>query len=344
MADLIRFRRDTAANFSATNPILSLGEPGWTTDTKVLKIGDGATAWNSLVALGPAPTGVGSITYDDLTGAPSAPATGAMIEWAQLFAGRQMPWFQNPFGQSSMVQPSQARTKIGMWSPPGNATTLPAVHAYTALTTVGTVTARNVATTNMFTRARRLGLVSAAGAGSLTSARQAVAQYTVGAGSGIGGFMKVIRFGISDAAAVGTARMFVGMSSGTGAPTNVEPSTLTNVVGVGHGAADTNLKIFYGGSAAQTAINLGANFPTNTLNTDLYELALYSSPSSADVHYQVTRLNTGNVATGTLANGGGVALPSTTTLITATWLYRTNNATALAVGIDIVSDYIESDV
>lgn len=344
MADQIRFRRDTAANFAATNPVLSLGEPGWTIDTKVLKVGDGATAWNSLVALGPSPTAVASLTWDDLAAPPSAPAAGSMIQWAQPIAGREMPWFQGPGGQSATIQPLFARNKVGIWSPPGNATTVPGVDGFTGLTLVGTATARNVATTNMFTRARRLGLVSAAGTGSLASARQAAAQFTVGAGSGLGGFFKVVRFGISDAATVAGARMFVGMSATTGAPTNVEPSTLLNCVGVGHGAADTNLKLFRGGSAAQAPIDLGANFPTNTLNTDLYELALFTPPSSADVRYEVTRLNTGHVATGTLANSGGVALPSTTTLLTGTWLYRTNNATALAVGIDLVSDYVETDL
>lgn len=39
---------DAAAAFAATNPVLTTGRLGFTTDTKVTKIGDGATAWNSL--------------------------------------------------------------------------------------------------------------------------------------------------------------------------------------------------------------------------------------------------------------------------------------------------------
>lgn len=343
MADLLRIRRDTSANWASTNPVLSLGEPGYTTDTKILKIGDGSTAWNSLPAFGPTPTGIGALEFDDLSAAPSPPAAGLMQLWAQPFAGRQMPRFQGQHGFSTTVGPFQATNKIGTWSPPGNATTVPAVDAYTALTAVGTATARNVATTNMFTRARRLGYVSAATAGALASLRLAVAQITTGTGT-LGGFMKVIRFGISDAAAVAAARMFVGMGSNTGAPTNVEPSTLTNVLGVGHGAADTTMKIFYGGSAAQTPIDLGADFPANTRNTDLYELALFCPTASANVNYQVTRLNTGHVASGVLASSGGVATPAATTLLTPTWMFRTNNTTALAVGLDIVSDYFETDV
>lgn len=48
MADRIQIRRDTAANWTATNPVLAIGEMGYETDTKKIKVGDGATAWNSL--------------------------------------------------------------------------------------------------------------------------------------------------------------------------------------------------------------------------------------------------------------------------------------------------------
>lgn len=43
-----QFRRDTAANWALTNPVLAAGEAGFETDTGRLKIGDGVTAYNSL--------------------------------------------------------------------------------------------------------------------------------------------------------------------------------------------------------------------------------------------------------------------------------------------------------
>lgn len=45
---LIQARRDTAANWTSVNPVLASGEPGWESDTRKIKIGDGSTAWNSL--------------------------------------------------------------------------------------------------------------------------------------------------------------------------------------------------------------------------------------------------------------------------------------------------------
>jgi len=44
----IRLRRDTAANWTAANPVLLNGEMGVETDTRRYKIGDGSTAWSSL--------------------------------------------------------------------------------------------------------------------------------------------------------------------------------------------------------------------------------------------------------------------------------------------------------
>lgn len=44
----IQFRRDTEANWEAANPVLADGEPGYTEDTGVLKVGDGTSKWAEL--------------------------------------------------------------------------------------------------------------------------------------------------------------------------------------------------------------------------------------------------------------------------------------------------------
>ena len=46
---LIQLRRDTAANWTSTNPTLASGEMGLETDTNLFKIGDGSTAWSALL-------------------------------------------------------------------------------------------------------------------------------------------------------------------------------------------------------------------------------------------------------------------------------------------------------
>lgn len=79
----IQFRRDTAANWTSTNPTLAIGEIGLETDTTKWKLGNGSTAWNSLAyayaagATGPTgPAGAtGPIGASGATG--SVGATGA---------------------------------------------------------------------------------------------------------------------------------------------------------------------------------------------------------------------------------------------------------------------------
>jgi hypothetical protein len=48
MTARLQNRRDTAANWTSNNPTLAAGEIGLETDTAKFKMGDGATAWNSL--------------------------------------------------------------------------------------------------------------------------------------------------------------------------------------------------------------------------------------------------------------------------------------------------------
>ena len=44
----IQIRRDTAANWTSTNPTLAAGELGFETDTSKFKIGTGSGSWTSL--------------------------------------------------------------------------------------------------------------------------------------------------------------------------------------------------------------------------------------------------------------------------------------------------------
>jgi hypothetical protein len=67
----IMFRRGTAAQWTAENPILALGEPGFETDTKKLKVGDSATPWQQLTYLttpGSGGTGGGTGVTDGVHG------------------------------------------------------------------------------------------------------------------------------------------------------------------------------------------------------------------------------------------------------------------------------------
>ena len=268
---------------------------------------------------------------------PTVPSDSYGTIFIKKIGGRIMAAQIGPSGLDTTLQANLGGNKVALWMPPGGSTTVPGVFGMVALTATGTATGRVVATTNLLTRMTRLGYVSAATAGALAGAREAVAKFTTGAGPGLGGFFARYRFGVSDPATVAGARMFVGLDALTAAPTNIDPSTKVNCVGVGQIAASNNLQIIYGNATAKTPIDLGANFPANT-NTDAYELNLFSPPAGG-IHWQVRRLNTTFEATGFLPS---TEIPVATQLL-CHQLWRCNNATALAVGLDVCGIYIETD-
>ena len=46
-----QFKRGLAEAWDRNNPVLAAGEPGWTLDTHILKVGDGITAWKDLESI-----------------------------------------------------------------------------------------------------------------------------------------------------------------------------------------------------------------------------------------------------------------------------------------------------
>ena len=258
--------------------------------------------------------------------------------------GRTMVAAKGPSGMDYTLQPAIFRQKVAWWNPPGNATTVPGVLGLAAPTAVGTATARNVATTNALTRTKRLGYVSGTTAGNLAGHYNTAAQFSLSSsGSPLGGVFYSCRFGVSDASMQTAARTFVGLTSSVAAQTNVDPATLTNCIGLGHTATDANWHLYYGGSAAQSRISLGANFPIN--NTDLLDITIWAPPGSSTVYIEVTRISSSGqfVYQGTLGPGTpGTTLPAQTTLL-AHRAWRTNNTAAAAVGIDVSNIYIETD-
>jgi hypothetical protein len=239
------------------------------------------------------------------------------------------------------LQPHIATNAISKWVAAGNSTTIVADGA-AALTITGTATAANIATTNRHTYMKRIeALVTVAATTAVAGWRGAAAQFGVGgAAAGDGGFHFVCRFGPATGVATTTNRCFVGMANTTAAPTDVQPSTITNIVGLGWDAADTNIQIMHRGAGAVTKIDLGASFPVPTADrTKAYELVMFSKPGTTqEVGYEVTDLATGAAASGLITTN----LPTTTTLL-APRLWMSVGGTSSVIGIALMGLYIETD-
>ncbi len=298
---------------------------------------DGATG--KLVQAGALSLGDDGRLDFPLLESPATPAADHVGVFGRRIAGRMFPAFIGPSGLDSAVQPFLARNRTALWQANGNGTTttvwgLPMAAA-------GTGQSRNVATTNFFSRMRRVAYTTGTTAGTVVGIRHSAAQVTTGNGAGLGGFMMVIRFGVETMTANG--RSFVGAVSNTAAPANVNPASLLNCIGMARIDGQNTWHIVSGGSTAQPPIDLGANFPADSNGVDVYELALFAPPGEAGkVHWLVTRLNTSDVASGTL-QGGAAVLPAATVLLAAVNAWISNNTNAAANVITFSSVYLETD-
>ena len=290
------------------------------------------------------------ILLTGITTEPSSPASNNLYLYSKNIGGRMMVKQKGPSGIDTPLQPSFYQNKMSFWSPAGDSTTVPAVwgfNAFSAIVSSGTTTTtRNVSSTNILTRSKRLGYVGSGTNNYYTGIYHPNAQWTLGTGSGLGGFYCVIRFALP--AGNSSHAFFVGLGSGTSNQSNgtaVDPATLTNSIGVGASTGDTNMRIMYGGSSAQTPITTNTNF-SKTASTSVFELIMFAPTNSNNtVNYRLSRFvdgSTTNEISGTLTGTAGTALPSSTTFLTPR-LWSHCGSTTTAAQLDIISIYLETD-
>jgi hypothetical protein len=238
-------------------------------------------------------------------------------------------------GGSVVVGPHPGHVKQSFYNPWGNAET--SVTATFTMSLTGTLGAPSVASTSLLASTCRIQSTSATAIGSFASLYESSARLWRGNAADRGGFYLVMRFAPEDAAAVSGARMFVGLHTSVAGATNVEPNTLTSILGVCQLSTSNNLHLINNdGTGTATTVDLGASFPANG-NTAAYELTMWCPPNESFVGYRIERLDTGDVSEGTWTTD---LPPNTTFLARRAW--RTNNAQALAVKMTIISIYAET--
>ena len=231
-------------------------------------------------------------------------------------------------------QAAIASSSVALFSAHGNGTTVTVIGLGNTATGA---TTRNVAATNNFTMTKRIGYQTASPAGNSAGTRSGLLQYCMG-GLGFGGFYFVSRFGVSQANA--QSRFFVGMYGTAAAIGNVDPSTLTNVIGFGKDSLDINYQLIYGGSTV-TKVNLG--IAGNTAGVIYVEVALFVESNTNVIGYSIQDLTLGgSLVSGTVTGTFGITIPATTTLLSPQ-VWVNNGGTGSAAALDLSTIYIETN-
>lgn len=301
----------------------------------------GKLVQNSVVTLSDA----GALTVPN-SALPSAPASGNVTIFALDLNGKSLPAFIDPEGFMTTVQADLGEFNVARFMPQANTTT--AADAGVPLTNTGTFAAAAIATTNFFTMTRRLLCqVTVAATTAVAGVRGSQNAVRIGRTAGApGGFSSRIVWGPSTGVSTATTRAFCGFRA-TAAPTDVNPSSLLNLVGMGWDSGDTNVQMMTNdGAGTATKTDLGASFPRpNTNNTTVYELQLYSPNSTTQsVNWRVIRYDTTGKtiaaeATGTITTD----LPANTVLMAPhVWMSVGGTSSVIGVacmGITIVNWY-----
>lgn len=273
--------------------------------------------------------------------APAAPAADVVRLFGKHMAGHALPAFRSETGRALALQPSFSDCRVRMWSAAGNGLTDSNYGGVASST--GTATAANWASTNFRTRMRwREWLVTTAATSAVAGFRGGAAQFTIGGGAaGQGGFSLSMTVMPATGISNGSHRLFAGMRNSTAAPTDVNPSTLTNICGLGYDAGDTNLQFMHNdGSGTATKIDLGSSFPKPSSDrSKAYQLLLYAPPGTTQsLSYLVIDLETGAEASGTVTTD----LPSTTTALND-YAYISVGGVSSVVGLAIGFSVVETD-
>lgn len=173
--------------------------------------------------------------------------------------------------------------------------------AETGTTTVAEVDAS--ATDKLHAHGRTVKSTSASTTSSANS-RGTGTGYLVAAGTSpdLGGYRLTWKFGMNQTKA-GNATMaaFVGLHNSGAAIGNVDPTSLTNIVGFGFDPADTGWFFLHNdGSGSASKVPMGGSFPIDT--TTLYEAIIECEAGSTDVSYSLRNMATGATTTGTVSS------------------------------------------
>jgi len=284
---------------------------------------------------------VGELTLPDVA-SPATPAPGNINLFGTDILGIMRLGFEGPDGKLHLIQNDLGEFSVNHWQPAPGLGSIVGINSLNQIA-IGTPTSRGIVANNLHWMLPRTEfLVGTASTSAIAGLRgnssQKIARIGRDANSP-GGFLLRYVWGPASGAATPTTRAFCGMEATAAAPTDVEPSSRVNFVGMAWDAADTNIQLMHNdGAGAATKIDLGPGFPVPTTNQDtVYELQLYSPDDTTQmVSYRVIRYATNDKtiaaeATGTITSN----LPAVTTTL-APMCIMSVGGTSSVIGVAVM--------
>ncbi len=270
---------------------------------------------------------------------PVAPATNR-VRLGRTFYGREMVATQGAFGLADPLQSYLGDRCVSLWTANGGLLATHTVIGGAALLATGTATAASQGIGSRYGFARKVEyLVTAAAVNAVAGFRSTPGTFILGNTAGAGGFHIAMRWAPCTGVANATSRCHAGLRAVV-TPTDVNPSTILNAIGMGWDAGDANISLMSNDGAGVAAkTSLGASFPRPTVDrTNVFDLFLFAEPNNGSrVDYRVDNLTTGASTSGSIT----AKLPAVNTLLMACAAMSVGG-TSSVVGITLMHVYAET--
>jgi len=250
--------------------------------------------------------GGGGAGFPVVSSLPSSPSVGQTVYY------RGIPFIYDGLIWRPIPEGSRANHWRGMFAASPGAVTLQGQGI--TLTATGAVGAHGVTNTN------RITAIPAVEASVTTESGNVAVGFRINAlpfrlgqigGSGLLYMRTLVRNATGGTTA--TATGFFGLRNSAGTPTYANPSSFTNIVGLGWDSGDSVLSIIHNdASGTATKVSLGTNFPRPTTDrSQAWDLTILSD-GAGNVYWAVISLANGATANGVLTTD----LPAGNTLLT----------------------------
>lgn len=223
---------------------------------------------------------------------PATPAAGNVSVFGRTITGHTVPAWISEDGLIQEFQASLAKSSLQMFKAQAGSNSLSSYNSF-GLTSVGTLTSTTPSSSSKYLYLPRIDYIAAAAAvnaiGGFYRVGNSSRNITLGGSApDCGGFRFVGSWGPAQGiTGNSTHRAFFGMSPTNSLPTDVQPSSLIKIIGMGWDDSDTNVQFMCNdGTGTATKTDLGPSFPKPTADrTNIYELAMFSPKGTTQILY-----------------------------------------------------------